>query len=140
MDASSGALMRSLTDANLTTITPVNKPHPRRDIVISGSSRCAPAARGGAASKRRRLPTHGRWCRRRRRGCVCRLIVTLRPRPLARSLYLWAPAAEEDEEEREARRAASAATAGRSSFVFFDADPGPAKKTSKRGRGADDDE
>lgn len=42
MDASSGRLLRSLTDGNLTTISPVNKPHPRRDIIISGSSRWAP--------------------------------------------------------------------------------------------------
>ncbi len=39
MDASSGRLLRSLTDGNLTTISPVNKPHPRRDIIVSGSSR-----------------------------------------------------------------------------------------------------
>jgi len=39
LDASSGALLRELIDTNLTTITPVNKMHPRRDVIISGSSR-----------------------------------------------------------------------------------------------------
>ncbi len=39
MDASSGVLLQQLTDANLTTICPVNKPHPRRDVIVSGSSR-----------------------------------------------------------------------------------------------------
>ena len=29
----------SAADPNLTTISPVNKPHPREDVIISGSSR-----------------------------------------------------------------------------------------------------
>lgn len=41
MSATTGALMGQLVDANLTTISPVNRFHPRRDIIISGSSRWA---------------------------------------------------------------------------------------------------
>jgi hypothetical protein len=40
IDAASGRLLQQLTDLNLNTITPVNLPHPRLDIIISGSSRC----------------------------------------------------------------------------------------------------
>jgi hypothetical protein len=39
LDAHTGVLLQQLTDINLTTICPVNKPHPRRDLIISGSSR-----------------------------------------------------------------------------------------------------
>ncbi|KAK9810883.1 hypothetical protein WJX73_005316 [Symbiochloris irregularis] len=39
MDMGSGQQLAALTDPNLTTITPVNKPHPRLDLIISGSSR-----------------------------------------------------------------------------------------------------
>lgn len=39
MDASTGALVGQLADPNLGTISPVNSPHPRRDVIISGSSR-----------------------------------------------------------------------------------------------------
>ncbi|WIA23508.1 hypothetical protein OEZ85_000248 [Tetradesmus obliquus] len=39
IDAGSGRLLQQLTDLNLNTITPVNLPHPRLDIIISGSSR-----------------------------------------------------------------------------------------------------
>ncbi|KAG1669438.1 hypothetical protein FOA52_004071 [Chlamydomonas sp. UWO 241] len=39
MDASTGRLLRELVDSNLETITPVNKMHPMRDVIISGSSR-----------------------------------------------------------------------------------------------------
>ncbi|KAG2438921.1 hypothetical protein HYH02_010716 [Chlamydomonas schloesseri] len=39
ISAADGGLLRQLTDTNLTTISPVNKPHPRRDVIISGSSR-----------------------------------------------------------------------------------------------------
>ncbi|KAK9811590.1 hypothetical protein WJX72_006636 [[Myrmecia] bisecta] len=39
MDASTGQLLQQLKDPNLTTICPVNKPHPRLDVIISGSSR-----------------------------------------------------------------------------------------------------
>ncbi|KAK9908379.1 hypothetical protein WJX75_006998 [Coccomyxa subellipsoidea] len=39
MDASTGRLLTQLVDANLSTICPVNKPHPRLDVIISGSSR-----------------------------------------------------------------------------------------------------
>lgn len=35
------ACMQELVDGNLTTICPVNRMHPRRDLIISGSSRCA---------------------------------------------------------------------------------------------------
>lgn len=34
-----GKLLHSLIDMNLTTISPVNKPHPRKDLIVSGSSR-----------------------------------------------------------------------------------------------------
>lgn len=39
LDVGTGELVGSLIDPNLTTISPVNKFHPRRDIIISGSSR-----------------------------------------------------------------------------------------------------
>ncbi|GLC35552.1 hypothetical protein PLESTM_000336600 [Pleodorina starrii] len=39
ISASDGALLHQLTDTNLTTISPVNKPHPRRQLIVSGSSR-----------------------------------------------------------------------------------------------------
>ncbi|EFN53251.1 hypothetical protein CHLNCDRAFT_26064, partial [Chlorella variabilis] len=39
LDASTGALVGELTDPNLTTICPVNLPHPRLDLIVSGSSR-----------------------------------------------------------------------------------------------------
>ncbi len=39
MDVATGHLLRQLIDPNLTTISPVNKPHPRMDVIISGSSR-----------------------------------------------------------------------------------------------------
>lgn len=39
LDASTGKQLAQLTDPNLATICPVNKPHPRQDIIISGSSR-----------------------------------------------------------------------------------------------------
>eukprot|EP00879_Flechtneria_rotunda_P021498 GHRR01022657.1.p1 GENE.GHRR01022657.1~~GHRR01022657.1.p1 ORF type:complete len:165 (+),score=56.42 GHRR01022657.1:63-497(+) len=39
IDAKSGRLLQQLTDLNLNTISPINLPHPRLDIIISGSSR-----------------------------------------------------------------------------------------------------
>ena len=39
LDASTGRLLSQLVDANLSTICPVNKPHPRIDVIMSGSSR-----------------------------------------------------------------------------------------------------
>jgi DNA damage-binding protein 2 len=39
IDAASGRLLQQLVDLNLNTITPVNLPHPRLDVIISGSSR-----------------------------------------------------------------------------------------------------
>jgi hypothetical protein len=39
MDAATGRLLGQLADPNLTTICPVNKPHPRLDLILSGSSR-----------------------------------------------------------------------------------------------------
>lgn len=39
LDASTGRLVAQLIDPNLETICPVNKPHPRLDLIISGSSR-----------------------------------------------------------------------------------------------------
>ncbi|GIL51298.1 hypothetical protein Vafri_7321, partial [Volvox africanus] len=39
LSAADGTLLRQLTDANLTTISPVNKAHPRRQLIVSGSSR-----------------------------------------------------------------------------------------------------
>ena len=38
MDASTGRLLQQLADTNLTTISPVIKMHPRRDVLVSGSS------------------------------------------------------------------------------------------------------
>ena len=39
MDAATGRLLTQLVDANLATICPVNKPHPRLPLIVSGSSR-----------------------------------------------------------------------------------------------------
>ena len=39
LDAATGAYVGELVDPNLTTICPVNKPHPRLDLIITGSSR-----------------------------------------------------------------------------------------------------
>ncbi|GAX83618.1 hypothetical protein CEUSTIGMA_g11042.t1 [Chlamydomonas eustigma] len=39
MDASTGCLLQELVDTNLTTISPVNKMHPTREVIITGSSR-----------------------------------------------------------------------------------------------------
>ncbi len=39
MDVGLGKQLAALTDPNLTTISPVNKPHPRLDVILSGSSR-----------------------------------------------------------------------------------------------------
>jgi DNA damage-binding protein 2 len=39
IDTGSGSLLAEITDSDVTTITPVNKLHPRADILISGSSR-----------------------------------------------------------------------------------------------------
>ena len=39
IDAATGANVGMLADPNLTTICPVNKPHPRRELTITGSSR-----------------------------------------------------------------------------------------------------
>ncbi len=53
MDASTGRLLTQLVDTNLSTICPVNKPHPRLDVIISGSSRSLyawrPVNKGAAA-------------------------------------------------------------------------------------------
>ncbi|KAK9840258.1 hypothetical protein WJX74_006309 [Apatococcus lobatus] len=38
MDGGTGRLVAEMKDPNLQTICPVNKPHPRQDIIISGSS------------------------------------------------------------------------------------------------------
>lgn len=38
-DAGTGTLLASLIDPNLETICPVNKPHPRLDAIVTGSSR-----------------------------------------------------------------------------------------------------
>lgn len=39
MDSSTGRLISELVDPNLATICPVNKPHPRLEVIVSGSSR-----------------------------------------------------------------------------------------------------
>ena len=39
MDAATGRLLTQLVDANVATICPVNKPHPRLQLIVSGSSR-----------------------------------------------------------------------------------------------------
>lgn len=39
IDTSTGQLVAEVMDPNITTITPVNKLHPRDDILASGSSR-----------------------------------------------------------------------------------------------------
>jgi hypothetical protein len=58
---------------------------------------------------------------------------------LHRSLYLWVPEEEADVDARQERANHSAQKVQDQSFVFFDADPGPSKKKSKRGGQADDD-
>lgn len=40
VDISTGKLVAEVMDPNITTISPVNKLHPRYDILASGSSRC----------------------------------------------------------------------------------------------------
>ncbi|GFH29820.1 WD40 repeat-like protein [Haematococcus lacustris] len=63
IDITSGALLAALVDHNLTTISPVNKPHPRRDVIVSGSSSfdAEPETKGkkgaGAASKTKAKPS-----------------------------------------------------------------------------------
>jgi hypothetical protein len=49
MDAGTGRLLTQLVDANLATICPVNKPHPRLPLIVSGSSRSLYAWRPAAA-------------------------------------------------------------------------------------------
>lgn len=39
IDVSTGQLVAEVTDPNITTISPVNKLHPRDDVLASGSSR-----------------------------------------------------------------------------------------------------
>lgn len=39
IDSSNGQLVAEVMDPNITTITPVNKLHPRDDVLASGSSR-----------------------------------------------------------------------------------------------------
>lgn len=39
MDASTGRLISELIDPNLVHICPVNKPHPRQDVIVTGASR-----------------------------------------------------------------------------------------------------
>lgn len=39
IDISTGQLVAEIMDPNITTITPVNKLHPRDDVLASGSSR-----------------------------------------------------------------------------------------------------
>ncbi len=39
IDVATGATVGELVDPNLTTISPVNKAHPRRDLIVTGSSR-----------------------------------------------------------------------------------------------------
>ena len=50
-DAGTGRLLQQLVDPNFTHISPVNKPHPRLDVIISGASRSLyawrPAPAGG---------------------------------------------------------------------------------------------
>ncbi|KAK9845886.1 hypothetical protein WJX81_005132 [Elliptochloris bilobata] len=48
LDAGSGRILTQLVDANLATICPVNKPHPRLDMIVSGSSRSLYAWRPAA--------------------------------------------------------------------------------------------
>ena len=54
LDASTGRLLTQLVDANLSTICPVNKPHPRVSVIVSGSSRSLyawrPVSRGSASA------------------------------------------------------------------------------------------
>lgn len=39
IDVTTGSLVAEVMDPNITTITPVNKLHPRDDVLASGSSR-----------------------------------------------------------------------------------------------------
>jgi len=39
INAGNGCLTAQLFDYNMPTISPVNKPHPTRDLIVSGSSR-----------------------------------------------------------------------------------------------------
>jgi hypothetical protein len=58
IDAATGATVGTLADPNQPLISPVNKPHPRRPLIVSGASRslyawrpAANAAKGGAAAE-----------------------------------------------------------------------------------------
>ena len=66
LDASTGKQVAQLTDPNLVHICPVNKPHPRQDIIISGSSRSLyawkPAAQGKETLHTRHCMAHFRNC------------------------------------------------------------------------------
>lgn len=44
IDISTGQLIAEVTEPNITTISPVNKLHPRYDVLASGSSRFGPSA------------------------------------------------------------------------------------------------
>lgn len=61
IDGSSGRLLAALVDGHLETITPVNLPHPRLDIIISGSSRWARGVGRGAWEVMLEGPPAGGW-------------------------------------------------------------------------------
>lgn len=124
LDASTGALLAQLVDDNLTTISPVNKPHPRRDVIVSGSSRSlylwAPvreeeeegagveeALRGASAAGGGLLGGGG-----------------------------WGAAAGGSAGTRSPAAAAGMQRRASSRFVSFDADPDSAKKKRKASGGA----
>lgn len=80
LDAATGELVGELVDPNLTTISPVNKPHPRTEAIVSGSSR--------SLFVWRPIPEEGAWgrlCLGERQGeggCwfMCRKGRAIRPR------------------------------------------------------------
>ncbi|KAL4435880.1 hypothetical protein ABPG77_000642 [Micractinium sp. CCAP 211/92] len=67
LDAATGALVGELVDPNLTTICPVNKPHPRVDLIVSGSSRSLYAWRPAPAEEEEEDP-EGEGSSGKRRG------------------------------------------------------------------------
>lgn len=68
LDAATGALVGELVDPNLTTICPVNKPHPRVDLIVSGSSRSLYAWRPAPAEEDEEDPEGQRSSGKRRGG------------------------------------------------------------------------
>eukprot|EP00983_Pelagomonas_calceolata_P013107 418702-Pelagomonas_calceolata.AAC.2 len=148
--ADTGAYTAQLFDYNLPTISPVNKPHPTRDLIVSGSSRqvakeewrsiaccfCTASVNKAATVSHALADVH----------LACPF---LNERGHTWSLFLWSRVAddEDDVEEgaavgpRDTSAAESSAAPGRHRlqpripFTLYDADPDSEKKKPKGGKG-----